>query len=163
MTDQITVRTGTPEDIDAMMELAAAACQDNGLIDPSVPKMLTEIWAGLTHQRGIVGIIGKPGEKIEAAILLRIDQLWYSDKTSLVERAIFVAPEFRSAKGGRARLLCEFAKKVADTLELALVIGVISEHRAAGKVRLYERQFGQPSGAYWVYRGKSEPEKETLQ
>jgi hypothetical protein len=79
----------------------------------------------------------------------------YSDEQILCERAIFVRPEFRSAKGGRASRLCEFAKSTADKLEMPLLIGVLSTHRAAGKVRLYERHFGKPAGAYWLYGAKT--------
>jgi len=31
----------------------------------------------------------------------------------------------------------------------------LSSHRAEGKVRLYERQFGPQSGAYWIYGKKT--------
>jgi hypothetical protein len=149
------VRIGVPEDVDGMMALAFAACEENGLTNPNPIKLLGEIWAGLTRDRGVVGIIGDQGEKFEAAILLRIEPLWYSDEPSLIERAIFVHPDHRSAKAGRARILCEFAKKVSDSLNKPLVIGVLSSERVAAKVKLYERQFGAPSGAYWIYNGNT--------
>jgi len=44
-------------------------------------------------------------------VLLRIGTMWYSDERVLEEKAIFIHPDFRSAKGGRARQLCEFSKK----------------------------------------------------
>lgn len=149
------VRIGTPEDVDGMMELAFSACAENGLTNPNPAKLLNEIWAGLTRNHGIVGIIGSPGETFEAAILLRVEELWYSSEPSLVERAIFVHPDYRSAKGGRARKLCEFAKQASMLLELPLVIGILSSQRTESKVRLYERQFGKPSGAYWIVGGKT--------
>lgn len=149
------VRIGAVEDVDGMMKLALAASDENGLTKANPAKLLNEIWAGLTRNHGIVGIIGEPGTDFEATILLRAEPLWYSDDVSLIERAIFVHPEFRSAKGGRARILCEFAKTVADTLNLPLVIGILSSHRAKGKVALYERQFGQQSGAYWIYNART--------
>jgi len=151
MENELNVRVGTPEDVDGMMQLALAACEENGLTNPNPTKLLNEIWAGLTRQYGIVGIIGRPGEQFEAAILLRTEPLWYSDDLTIVERAIFVHPDFRSAKGGRARKLCEFAKQTAEVLQIPLVIGILSSQRVEGKVRLYERQFGPQSGAYWIY------------
>lgn len=151
------VRIGTPEDVDGMMQLAFSACEENGLTNPNPAKLLNEIWAGLTRNHGIVGIIGEPGKQFEAAILLRVEELWYSSDPSLVERAIFVHPEYRSAKGGRARKLCEFAKQAAMLLELPLVIGILSSQRTESKVRLYERQFGKPSGAYWIIGGHTGP------
>jgi len=148
-----TVRIGNDRDVDGMMALALAACEENGLTNPNPMKLLAEIWAGLTRDHGIVGIIGEAGKPFEAALLMRVESLWYSDEPSLVERAIFVHPDYRNAKGGRARKLCEFAKNAASLLELPLVIGILSSQRTESKVRLYERQFGKPSGAYWIVGG----------
>jgi len=155
MEKELSVRVGTPEDVDGMMQLALAACAENGLTNPNPLKLLGEIWAGLSRQHGIVGIIGRSGEQFEAAILLRTEPLWYSDDLTIVERAIFVHPDFRSAKGGRARKLCEFAKQTAEVLQIPLVIGILSSQRVEGKIRLYERQFGPQSGAYWIYGKKT--------
>ena len=154
-TPEIFVRTGTPEDIDGMMELALAACAENGLTNPNPLKLLNEIWSSLNLHHGIVGIIGEPGKTPEAAILLRIESLWYTDDLSVVERAIFVHPEYRSAKGGRASKLCFFAKKTAKTLGYPLVIGILSSQRTEAKVRMYERQFGPPAGALWIVNGET--------
>jgi hypothetical protein len=81
--------------------------------------------------------------------------MWYSDDEVLEERAIFIHPDYRSAKGGRARRLCEFTKLTADTLGVPLIIGVLSNHRTKGKIRLYERQFGEPSGAFFLYNART--------
>jgi len=159
----IKVRTGVPEDVDGMMHLALAACEENGLTRPSPRKLLTEIWAGLNRDHGIVGIIGPVGGKLEAAILLRTEALWYSDDMTLVERAVFVAPEHRGAKIGRARMLCEFAKTAAEGLGMPLVIGIISSDRAKAKVALYQRQFGPEQGAYWIYGARTGAWKEAAQ
>jgi hypothetical protein len=138
-----------------MMELAMAAAEENGLTKPNPIKILREIWGGLNRELSIVGILGDKSDFLEAFILLRIEPLWYSDEISLVERVIIVRKEYRGAKAGRARLLCEFAKKVSDELQMPLIIGVLSSHRTEGKVKLYERQFGQSSGAFWIYNGKT--------
>jgi uncharacterized protein YfaA (DUF2138 family) len=73
----------------------------------------------------------------------------------LEERGIFVHPDFRAAKGGRARKLCEFSKFSAEKLGMPLLIGILSNHRTAGKVKLYGRIFGPPAGAYWLVDGKT--------
>lgn len=151
MTTKLKVRVGTPADVDAMMELALAACDENGFVSPNPEKLLGEIWPALNMDHGLIGIIGESGQKLEGAVLLRIGTMWYSDNQVLEEKAIFIHPDYRSAKGGRARLLCEFSKKVADNLEIPLIIGVLSNHRTEAKVRLYERQFGKPSGAFFLY------------
>ena len=108
------VRIGTPEDIDELMKLALSACDENGFVEPNTKKLLNELWHGLVLADGIVGIIGEPGKKLEGAVLLRISEMWYSDNRILEEKAIFIDPDYRSAKGGRARRLVEFAKRCAD-------------------------------------------------
>ena len=35
------------------------------------------------------------------------------------------------------------------------MIGVLSNHRTEAKVRLYERQFGKPSGAFFLYNART--------
>jgi hypothetical protein len=155
MSEDIGVRIGGPEDIHPMMELALQACEENGFVDPNPQKLLAEIWPALNLDHGLVGIIQDGGGQLEGAILLRVGPMWYSDANVLEERAIFIHPEFRNAKGGRARRLCEFSKRAADTLEVPLMIGVLSNHRTEAKVRLYERQFGKPSGAFFLYNART--------
>jgi hypothetical protein len=155
MSEDFGVRIGTPEDVHPMMELALQACEENGFVDPNPYKLLAEIWPALNLDHGLVGIIQDGGGELEGAILLRVGPMWYSDANVLEERAIFIHPNYRSAKGGRARRLCEFSKKTADTLEMPLMIGVLSNHRTEAKVRLYERQFGKPSGAFFLYNART--------
>ena len=155
MSEDIGVRIGGPEDVHPMMQLALQACVESGFLDPNPQKLLAEIWPALNLDHGLVGIIQDGGGQLEGAILLRVGPMWYSDANVLEERAIFIHPEFRNAKGGRARRLCEFSKRAADTLEVPLMIGVLSNHRTEAKVRLYERQFGKPSGAFFLYNART--------
>lgn len=151
MAEELKVWVGTPADVEDIMDLAIAACGENGFVKPNPIRLLTEIWPALNRDRGIIGIVGVPGQKPHGAILLRIGNIWYSDDEILEERAVFIHPDYRSAKGGRARKLCEFGKKVADELGIPLTIGVLSNERTEGKVRMYERIFGKPAGAYFLY------------
>ena len=155
MTEDLKIRLATVEDLDEMMRLSLSACDENGFLNPNPIKLLEQIWPALNQDHGLCAVIGKPGGTIEGAILLRIGQMWYSDDLTIEERAIFIHPDFRGAKGGRARKLCEFSKTVADTLGLPLVIGVLSNSRTEAKVRMYERQFGKPSGAFFLYGAKT--------
>ena len=152
------VRLGTPADEAAMLKLALAAWEENGIKDVNPEKMLAMIKPALYLWQGLVGIIGEPNQKIEGAVLLRMSQMWYSDAWMLEEKAIFVDPEFRKSQGGRksstklhASTLCDFSKKVADELNIPLIIGVLSNHRTESKIRLYERSFGPPAGAFFLY------------
>jgi hypothetical protein len=151
MANSLGVRIGTPADVHKMMDLALAACDENGFIEPNPAKLLQEIWPALNQEGGLVGIIPGTEDALEGAVLLRVGNMWYSDHEVLEEKAIFIHPDFRSAKGGRARKLCEFSKHVSDSLGVPLIIGVLSNHRTEAKIRLYERQFGKPSGAFFLY------------
>jgi hypothetical protein len=153
MSEEIEIRIGTPEDLDAVMEIAVDMWDELGIVPASVQKILGEVWEALHQQNGLIGIIGQPDGRIEGGVLLRIGSMWYSDERVLEERGIFIHRDFRSSKGGRARRLCEFSKDTADALGIPLVIGVLSNDRTEAKARLYERQFGKPSGAFFLYGG----------
>lgn len=152
---EIAIRIGTPNDVDDVMELAMQACDENAFVQPNPKRLLEDIWPALNLDRGLLGIIGEEGGKPQGVVLLRIGKMWYSDQDVVEEKAIFIHPEYRSAKGGRARKLCEFSKKIADGLKIPLIIGVLSNSRTEGKIRLYERQFGKPTGAFFLYGAKS--------
>lgn len=151
MTKELQVRIGDVHDVHDMMDLALTAWVDeNAFVEVNQQKLLSEIWHGLSLADGIVGIIGERG-KPEGAVLLRIGKMWYSDDPILEERVVFIHPDYRSAKGGRARRLVEFSKHTAERLGLPLIIGVTSHHRTEAKVRLYERQFGKQAGAFFLH------------
>jgi hypothetical protein len=157
MTDskELVIRTATQVDLDEIMILAMSACEENGFLNPNPAKLAAEIWPALNQDHGICAVIGKKDGPIEGLVLLRIGSMWYSDNLVVEEKAIFIAPEFRSAKGGRAKKLCEFSKRVADTLGIPLIIGVLSNSRTEAKVRMYERQFGERAGVFFLYGAKT--------
>jgi hypothetical protein len=153
---EVEVRTGVVDDFDEVMRLAIEATEENALTSPDMGKLAMPIYGVLSKQiPGIIGVIGPVGGSLEGAILLNIGEMWYSKEQIIEEKAIFVDPQFRSAKGGRARKLAEFAKQVSDALQLPLSIGVLSSSRTAAKMRLYERVFGEPSGVYFLYGAKT--------
>ena len=153
--DDIIVRVGTPEDMDQVVEVAFQSLEENAFVKPNRTKLIEDLWRGLIQDHGIIGIVGRPGNIIEGAVLLRLGTMWYSDDPVVEEKAIFIRPEYRSAKGGRARKLCEFSKQVADSLGIPLIIGVLSNQRTEAKIRLYRRQFGEPAGAFFLYGAKT--------
>lgn len=153
--EDIKVRVGTPEDIEGVMNLAMMVCRENGVFEPNVDKIFADIWPSLHQDFGLVGVIGAPGEPLEGFVLLRVGTMWYSDSGIIEEKTVFVHPDLRGAAGGRARKLCEFSKKVSDELSLPLIIGVLSNNRTRSKVRMYERVFGEPAGAFFLYGAKT--------
>jgi hypothetical protein len=148
MTDEVSIRIATPDDLKPVMDLAIMAAEENGFLDASVTRLLNDVWPALNQDHGLVGVVGDP---IEGMVVLRIGTLYYSDQVCIDEKVIYVKPEFRAAKGGRAKKLCEFSKHTSDTLGLPLCVGVLSNTRTAAKVRMYERIFGPPAGAFFLY------------
>ncbi len=151
------IRLATASDMDEVMKLAVVACEENGFLNASAELLAKEIYPALCQDHGLIPVIGPPGGAIEGLALLRIGAMWYSHATVVEEKAIFVYPKFRSAKGGRARRLCEYSKHVADTLGVPLLIGILSNTRTEGKVRMYKRIFGEPAGAFFLYGAQAVP------
>ena len=150
------VREGVVEDFNELMRLAIDATRENAFVEPDTMMLAEHMYAALTRQMGVAGVIGGgPGEPLEGAIVLRVGPVWYSKSPIIEEKAIYVSPEFRSAKGGRARKLAEWAKGVSDNLGIPLSIGVLSNTRTEAKIRLYERVFGAPAGVYFLYNAKT--------
>jgi hypothetical protein len=153
---ELAIRLASPADLPEVMKLAIAASQENGFLDASAELLAREIWPALNQDHGLCAVIGPAGtQTIEGLALLRIGSMWYSYQTVVEEKAIFIYPEFRAAKGARARKLCEFSKKVADELDIPLLIGVLSNTRTAGKIRMYERIFGPQAGAFFLHNART--------
>jgi len=153
--DNLEIRLATTADMEEVMRLAVTAAAENGFLNASAALLAREIWPALNNDHGLCPVIGTPGGAIEGLALLRIGNMWYSDDVVVEERAIFVYPQFRSARGGRARRLCEYSKHVADTLGIPLLIGILSNTRTEGKVRMYKRIFGEPTGAFFLYGART--------
>jgi N-acetylglutamate synthase-like GNAT family acetyltransferase len=149
--ENIEVRLANPSDMDELMKLGFMACEDNGFVDYSPRLLAQEIWPSLHLDHGLLGVIGPPQGEIQGFVLLRIGTMFYSERLCLEEKCLWVHPNYRSAKGGRAKRLLDFTKKTADTLKIPLIIGIMSTKRAAGKTALYRREFGEPSGAFFLY------------
>ncbi len=110
------------------------------------------------RQGGILGVIGESGD-IKAMIFLLISRFWYTNFHHLEELFNFVRPDVRSsaansAKDGYAFRLIDFAKKCSDEIKLPLTIGILTNQRMEGKVRLYRRALGVPAGAWFVHGAK---------
>lgn len=153
--DDLQTRVATVDDLDAVMKLAADVAKENALFDTTTEHLLRIVWPCLTQQTGIIGVIGKRGGEIEGMVVLVVGTLSYSDTKCVEEKCVFVREEFRSAKGGRAHKLLQFSKSVAEGLGLPLLIGVLSNDSTRQKVKLYEREFGEPAGSFWVWHAKT--------
>jgi hypothetical protein len=152
---EVSVRVANASEVHEVMRLAVMGAEENSFLPAKTELILNEVWPAVNQDKGICGCIGPAGGQLEAIVILRIGNIYYSEQACVEEKLLFCAPQFRSAKGGRAHKLCEYSKHVADILDLPLLIGVCSSERTRAKVKMYERIFGEPAGAYWLYRTKT--------
>jgi len=168
MSDLI-VRVGTPDDVEDCMVMADMGARENGMAPHDMNQILQGFWPSLKLDHGIVGIVGEKGGKPEGCVLLRVTNFWYGfqegekSKPMLEERWLWTHPDYRSAKGGRARKLCEFAKTSAERLGLPLMIGILSNIQLESKMRLYRRVFGEPTGYCWYIEPRAAPSDQLSQ
>jgi hypothetical protein len=153
--DDLTIWFATPDDLKLVMQMAQGAAEENAVLKPDIQQMLQIIWPKLNQDHGVIACIGTRGKEPEGMAVLNIGPLPYSREMAVEEVCVYVRPEFRNAKGGRARKLVEFSKSFADQMGLPLIIGVFSSINTKAKCDLYRRVLGEPSGNYWVYGRKT--------
>lgn len=151
MSEELPIRLATQDDEPEIMTLCRELHAENGLRSMNEDKVRAVLATAWNRTGGIVAVIGHPGY-IEAVLVLRLDQLWYTDDWHLGEQFLFVRKDHR--RSTHAKRLIEYAKKAAEHLHVPLVIGVISNDRTAAKVRLYQRQL-MPAGAFFVHNART--------
>lgn len=157
------VRIAQPEDEDGLISMLRLMHQEGGLRDANdQPFPLCEERVRATVQQAILpnrnepdagqaccGIIGESGH-VEASVCLVVTSTWYSEKPFLGDRWTFVHPEFR--KTPHARTLVAFAKVVAATMRMPLLMGNMAAERTSAKDRFLERNLGvKRYGSTFVY------------
>lgn len=142
------VRIADHGDEKEIMELCRRLHVENGIFSMDDSKVLETLRKAFNRAGGILGVIGKRGN-IEGLIYIAFGEFWYSRETHLEEYFSYIPPEYRKSKN--AIELVEFAKWCAENSNMKLVIGIMSDHRTMGKVRLYQRSLGEPIGAFFLY------------
>lgn len=135
------------------MELCHILHKENGRFNMDDDYVLSIIQRATRQHNGIIGVVGER-DKLEGSICLLIDRFWYSRDLHLEELWNFVHPDHRRSQ--HAKTLIGYAKNCSLSLDLALVIGVMSDERTEAKVRLYERQLGKPAGAFFIFNNHYE-------
>jgi len=145
------VRLAVPADEDKIVAMITMLHDENGLFPLSERKVRDYMQRAFLGQGAMIGVIGDVGDPV-ASIYLGIEQPYYSDTWYLNEAWNFVHPDYR--KPGYAKKLLEWAKAGAKTLDIPLMIGIVSNHRTEAKIRLYERQL-EKAGAFFVWNRDS--------
>ena len=142
------VRIATREDAEEIIRLLNLMHAENAMM-PLDEDCAHEFFdRAFSKKGGIIGVIGETGN-IRAMIYLLISRFWYTKDNHLEECFNFVRPDQR--KSNCAQQLIAFAKECSDKCKLPLLIGVLTNQRMEGKVRLYRRALGYPAGAFFVY------------
>jgi hypothetical protein len=145
------VRIALPQEEENVMELCRRLHSENGIFSLNEDKVRDNIRKCYERKGTIVGVIGEIG-KLEACTCLCISDMHYTNDWHLMELWNYVAPEYRKSRNAEA--LIEFAKGCAEKMGIPLFTGIITETKLSGKVRLYRRRLGNPSGAFFIYNGK---------
>lgn len=103
--------------------------------------------------RGIIGVIGSD-KLLEGAVMLVLGSPWYSDDITMDDCLNFVDPDHRSSN--HARTLISYAIHMVDQIRqvhktFQMMVGIVSTHRTAAKMRLYKQLLGSPIGGYFLY------------
>ena len=155
------VRAAIPADEPELWRLFRLMHQEVGLYPLSEPKVQDYLRRVLypetipindTGPRGIIGVIGLPA-RLEAAIMLVLSSVWYSESITLMDALNFVDPEFRQSD--HAKTLIGYGKHVVDEIrkehsDFQMMIGIVSTKRTAAKIRLFRRQMVE-AGAVFLY------------
>jgi hypothetical protein len=151
------VRLASKSEEAEIMEMCREIHAENGLVSMSEEKVKAMLNRAFNREGGIIGLIGAPGS-LEAIIMIVMTSFWSSEETHLEELFSYVRRPFRRKFNGpdmpHAEALVNFAKKCSDDIGVPLVIGIITNNRMAGKVRLYRKILGYPAGAYFVVNPK---------
>lgn len=150
MTAKEVVRIATRQDQDEVMLLLSQMHAEGGIMPLDEMEAKKMFARAFNREGGILGVVGEPGD-IKAMIYVLISRFWYTTQPHLEELFNFVRPDCRKSKEAYAQRLIDFAKNCSDEIGLPLTIGVLTNIRMEGKVRLYQRELGVPAGAWFVY------------
>lgn len=151
------VRIANQSDEDEIMKLLGIMHAEGGILPLDEMEARNTFCLAFNRQGGILGVIGEPGD-IKAMIFLLISKFWYTKNKHLEELFNFVRPDVRKSKENYAPRLIDFAKECASEIGIPLTIGILTNQRMEGKVRLYRRSLGVPAGAWFVFNSKWETE-----
>lgn len=142
------VLVAMPEDEDQIYNMLTQGLHpENGMFTVAPEKVRHQIKVSTDQQGGVIGLI-KQDKKIVASVGLELSQFWYSNQWFVSELWNFVLPEYR--KSNYAKDLIDFSKWANESLNMMLVMGIMSTIRTEAKIKLYERRLGKMIGGFFV-------------
>lgn len=155
---ELPVRIAKPDDKTEILRLFLQAHHENGLfpfefekVDWWVNRMLYPELIPPTDMspRGVIGVIGNGN--LEGLAMLTVGCFWYAAQRHLEEFLVYVDSEVRrGGGGGHLKALVGWMKEQSALTGLPLMTGILSTHRTAAKVKLYESMLPK-AGAFFFY------------
>lgn len=142
------VRTALPTDEEPLLDLLKLRHDEDGLGRFDESKVRDVVQRGLHRRLAVIGVI-RGQRDLEASIGLFVSDWWDSSDEYLVDRWLFVAPQYR--KSTHAKSLLEYAKTAATKIGRPLVVQAAINEQTTNKLRLYERQLEKPAGAIFMF------------
>lgn len=148
----VAVRVASPADEQAVFDVLMLLAEENAMSPVSETKVIEAIRKGTRRDGGMVGIIDAPDRSIAATIGIVHGSWWYTQSWHCEELWSFVHPAHRKDGNNYARDLINFGKWWSEQMGLPFLMGVLSNKRTEGKVRLYRRTI-PCVGALFLHRG----------
>lgn len=149
------VRIAQPEDEASIMAMCRRLWEENGLFTYNEDKVRECLHRCFEKRGTIVGVVGSP--IIEGSICLATSDYYYTDDWHLAELWNFVDEPYRKSRNAEALVM--FGLECSKLMGIPFLTGIITNKQMSGKVRLYQRLLGHPSGAFFICNSpwKSEP------
>jgi hypothetical protein len=146
------VRIADPSEEGSVMAMCRELHTENGIFNMSDNKVRGLLQRAFKREGGMLAVVGPPG-RLEGMIYLLMSTMWYSDDPCWEELYTYVRPQFRRSRN--AVELLHFAKWAAEQSGFPLFIGVISNKQTHRKIQLYQRQFDEPVGNFFLFNYKN--------
>lgn len=148
------VRAASATDLEEILQLCRQLWEENGLFSYDEDRIRALAERGFRGEGVVIGVIGPEKGPLEGSVCITVEIAgnYYSGDVHLVELWNYVAPDYRKSRNAQA--LIDYMVTVARGTNMALITGIITNSRTAGKVRLYRQLLGEPAGAFFVVNSK---------
>jgi hypothetical protein len=147
------VRIAVKADERALFDLLMTrAAEENSMAPVNEFKVLNGIQVATERKGGVIGIIDTAEGEVAASVCLVMAQLWYTESWHYEDLWCYVHPDRRKGANNYAQRLIQFAKWFGEQAGCPVLLGVASNTRTLGKIRLYSRNIPL-IGAAFLWRG----------
>lgn len=152
----LSVRIARPSEEERLFKTLMLLGEENAMAEISKPKVRAMLQRCRSPEPGqprygVIGVIDAPKGGIAATVGLVTGQWWYTEEWHCEEVWSFVHPDHRRDKANHAKDLIQFSKWWGEQLGWPVLMGVLSNVRTLGKIRLYAREIPLV-GALFLHR-----------